>query len=151
MQDAQSTLDGCEKGTEFAKEVDTLIDNLNLVKDDAVLLKLPAYAHLKPTFDKFIAYGVRLSEASKNQVVQEDTKLRQSVSDHRDAQFAHLLARMEAIKYEVQDKKAFRKVKVALLMWLCEREVALEAEEVDVSAEAEERQGNRASKVARRE
>jgi hypothetical protein len=51
---------------------------------------------------------------------------------------------MEGIKDRVKDKKAFRKVKVAVLKWLCEREVALEAAEADADAA-------RASKAARHE
>ena len=127
--------DGCEKGTQFANVVDGVIDNLKTIKDNVVLLKLPAYAHLTSTFDKFIACGVLLSEESKKQVVQEDCILRRGVGDLRDAQFGQLLIRMEAIKDQVQDKQAFRTVRAALLTWLCEREIARDAAETDTDDE----------------
>ena len=133
MQDVKKAIDSERKRAEFAEDVDQVAEGLNRVMVKAGLLQIREYdACLKPSLQGLLPSVLQLSKAARDQSTLEEAAVGKEVDDMRNREFHRVLAKMEGVEKGVQYKKAYRTSKLALLMWMCDREIALRASEDEV-------------------
>ena len=115
---------------EFADKVDQVVEDLERIMKTGRLLQFRECECLG--IEALVPGVAQLSRAVRDQSTLEEAVLGRDVDDLRNKEFHRVLAKMEGVEKRVLYRKAYRTCKLALLTWMCDREVALREAEDDV-------------------